>query len=185
MTDGNGQVSSDDMDGQQQSIMVIAVMHIRAFFSAMHKGLQGNPCMSNSCLVSKWFRYNCPTHASLQTWQKMYNSFGANWELSGLPNPPIDLRITNTLGQKVIIRSAIKVAGATGIIETTAQFPMQSDASPNGTVINVPSKANAAVSSCVGLGENCLALGMLCNLAYQEKAHWPVCCALKEMMNIQ
>jgi hypothetical protein len=79
----------------------------------------------------------------LQVWQKMYNTFGANWELSGLPNPPIDLRITNTLGQKVIIRKAIKVAGATGMIETTAQFPMRSDANPNGAIVN----GNMPVSS--------------------------------------
>ena len=75
----------------------------------------------------------------------MFNTFGANWELSGLPNPPIDLRITNTLGQKVIIRKAIKIAGAVGVIETTAQFPMASDASANGTIVNVPNHANVRV----------------------------------------
>lgn len=31
-------------------------------------------------------------------------SWGARWELSGLPAPPLDLRITNDNGQALLIR---------------------------------------------------------------------------------
>jgi hypothetical protein len=63
-------------------------------------------------------------------WRKMSNTFGAVWELNGLPTPPLSLRATNTLGQQVIITNAILTAGATGEVESTVQFPASSKAAP-------------------------------------------------------
>lgn len=57
-------------------------------------------------------------------WMTMFNTFGANWELSRLPPPPLALRLTNTLGQQVIITCAITDPGQLGDIETNAQFPV-------------------------------------------------------------
>jgi hypothetical protein len=34
----------------------------------------------------------------------MNNTFGANWELSKLPSPPLNLRVTTKAGQSVVIR---------------------------------------------------------------------------------
>ena len=34
----------------------------------------------------------------------MRNTFGANWELSMLPSLPFDIRVTNTLGQQVVLK---------------------------------------------------------------------------------
>jgi hypothetical protein len=34
----------------------------------------------------------------------MNNTFGANWELSKLPSPPLDLRVSTKSGQSVVIR---------------------------------------------------------------------------------
>ena len=37
-------------------------------------------------------------------WRPMMNTFGANWELSQLPSPPLDIRITNVYGQQVLLK---------------------------------------------------------------------------------
>ncbi|WIA07996.1 hypothetical protein OEZ85_007467 [Tetradesmus obliquus] len=57
-------------------------------------------------------------------WLSMANSFGAVWEASQLPEPPLDIRITNSVGEKVVIKNAIAVPGIVGDIETTPQFPV-------------------------------------------------------------
>ena len=36
----------------------------------------------------------------------MQRTAGARWELSGLPNAPLDLRVTGDAGQAVVIRCA-------------------------------------------------------------------------------
>jgi hypothetical protein len=36
-------------------------------------------------------------------WRNMNNSFGAVWALTGLYDPPYDLRVTNDVGQQIII----------------------------------------------------------------------------------
>lgn len=36
-------------------------------------------------------------------WLSMANSFGAVWEASQLPEPPLDIRITNSVGEKVCV----------------------------------------------------------------------------------
>jgi hypothetical protein len=37
-------------------------------------------------------------------WRPMMNTFGANWELSQLASPPLDIRITNVYGQQVVLK---------------------------------------------------------------------------------
>lgn len=37
-------------------------------------------------------------------WQKLSNTYGARWELSALPAPPLDLRITGDNGQVLLVR---------------------------------------------------------------------------------
>ena len=54
-------------------------------------------------------------------WQEMENSFGARWELSILPDAPLDLRITTSDGEVVEMPRAITRGGATGRFETSAQ----------------------------------------------------------------
>eukprot|EP00775_Hariotina_reticulata_P002237 gene2237-2549_t len=66
-----------------------------------------------------------------RSWQQLQNTFGANWEASTLPTPPMDIRLTNSLQQKVIVTEAITIAGLTGDIETNAQFPLQRSGSPS------------------------------------------------------
>lgn len=39
---------------------------------------------------------------------------GAEWELSSLPAPPYDLRVTDSHGRKVLLPRAITTAGSTG-----------------------------------------------------------------------
>lgn len=54
----------------------------------------------------------------------MDNTFGAVWEASRLPEPPMDIRIENSIMQTVVVKNAVATAGVTGDVETTAQFPM-------------------------------------------------------------
>lgn len=44
------------------------------------------------------------THQRYDVWRPMRNTFGANWELSMLPSLPFDIRVTNTLGQQVVLK---------------------------------------------------------------------------------
>lgn len=37
-------------------------------------------------------------------WQRLTLSWGARWELSGVPEPPLDMRVTNDNGQALVIR---------------------------------------------------------------------------------
>lgn len=59
--------------------------------------------------------------AGTTNWIPMTNTFGANWELSKLPSPPLDLRVTTKSGQSVVLSGVIK-EGVSGNIATTAQF---------------------------------------------------------------
>ncbi|GAB4818248.1 hypothetical protein N2152v2_005294 [Parachlorella kessleri] len=57
-------------------------------------------------------------------WIKLGNTYGARWEVSGLPSPPLDMRITGeNPAQPLIIRQALKVAGEGGTFTTPVQFP--------------------------------------------------------------
>ena len=49
----------------------------------------------------------CESHAQGESgWEPLQRSYGAVWERSGLPDPPLDLRITNAAGQQVVARCA-------------------------------------------------------------------------------
>jgi hypothetical protein len=61
----------------------------------------------------------------------MLNTYGAVWEASGI-RAPLDVRLTNSLGQVLVIRDAIAVQGITGDIDTTAQFPASPLVFPGG-----------------------------------------------------
>lgn len=59
-------------------------------------------------------------------WLTFDNQFGAAWELSGLPDPPFDLRLTVTIDgeeKQKILSNIIQEAGFTGNIDSSAQFP--------------------------------------------------------------
>ncbi|PRW59918.1 Nucleolar and coiled-body phospho 1 [Chlorella sorokiniana] len=58
-------------------------------------------------------------------WRRMINQHGAAWELSGIPVPPLDLRVTDGAGRQVILRRVITEAGRTGSFNSTAQFPLE------------------------------------------------------------
>ncbi|WIA28320.1 hypothetical protein OEZ86_010870 [Tetradesmus obliquus] len=55
-------------------------------------------------------------------WIRMNNTYGANWELSKLPTPPFDVRLTTKAGKTTVLSAAVKTPGATGSFPTTAQF---------------------------------------------------------------
>ena len=40
-------------------------------------------------------------------WRRMHNQQGASWELSGVPEPPLDLRVTDGAARQVLIRCAV------------------------------------------------------------------------------
>ncbi|KAL4440013.1 hypothetical protein ABPG75_003014 [Micractinium tetrahymenae] len=61
-------------------------------------------------------------------WRKLHNMYGATWELSGLPAPPLDLRLTDGKGRLVLARQAITVAGKLGVLQTAVQFLSSSEA---------------------------------------------------------
>ena len=54
-------------------------------------------------------------------WQPMTNAYGAIWELSGIPNVPIDMRIVGDDDQVLIAREAIKIP-APATFSTSVQF---------------------------------------------------------------
>lgn len=59
-------------------------------------------------------------------WLALDNTFGAAFEMSELPDPPFDLRVTATVSgtkQQVVLRNVIKKAGFTGEIVTNVTFP--------------------------------------------------------------
>jgi len=48
-------------------------------------------------------------------WRKLNNTFGAAWELNGVPPPPLHLRATNGQGQTIVVANAIPKAGVLGV----------------------------------------------------------------------
>lgn len=38
------------------------------------------------------------------SWRRMLNAHGAQWELSGFPTPPLDLRVTDGAGRQLLLR---------------------------------------------------------------------------------
>ncbi|GMH45211.1 hypothetical protein BSKO_13168 [Bryopsis sp. KO-2023] len=59
-------------------------------------------------------------------WLTFKNQFGAAWELSGLPDPPFDLRLTVTIDgeeRQKILSDIIQEAGFTGNVDSNSQFP--------------------------------------------------------------
>ncbi|KAF6259123.1 hypothetical protein COO60DRAFT_1044380 [Scenedesmus sp. NREL 46B-D3] len=84
-------------------------------------------------------------------WLALDNTYGAVWEASNFPEPPLDLRITNSVGEKVVIKNAIAVAGIVGDIETTPQFPVSnykitSGMHPN-TTANTPNETRGNMTA--------------------------------------
>ncbi|KAI3436575.1 hypothetical protein D9Q98_005991 [Chlorella vulgaris] len=49
-------------------------------------------------------------------------TYGAVWEVSGVPDAPLDLRASDGSGQQVVARRALTQAGQTGTFPTSAQF---------------------------------------------------------------
>ncbi|KAG2486787.1 hypothetical protein HYH03_014586 [Edaphochlamys debaryana] len=62
------------------------------------------------------------TLAKQQNWRLMDNTYGAEWEMSALPAPPYDLRITDVFGRQVLLTRVITRAGALGEMPSQGQF---------------------------------------------------------------
>lgn len=80
--------------------------------------------MLAAALVGCWVQHTavvfppclpCPPSHALQAgkldivasaWRRMHNQHGATWELSGIPVPPLDLRVTDGAGRQIIARWA-------------------------------------------------------------------------------
>ncbi|CAD7700663.1 unnamed protein product [Ostreobium quekettii] len=56
------------------------------------------------------------------SWRPAENHFGAAWEASLLPDAPLDMRLTNTLGEQLVLKGVVPSAGFIGDIETGQQF---------------------------------------------------------------
>ena len=56
-------------------------------------------------------------------WRRMNNTFGAAWELNGVPPAPLHMRVTDARGRAIVIAGAVPRAGALGDVETRAQLP--------------------------------------------------------------
>ncbi|EFJ46592.1 hypothetical protein VOLCADRAFT_105499 [Volvox carteri f. nagariensis] len=83
------------------------------------------------------------------TWKPMTNTYGAEWELSALPGPPYDLRLTDRYGRKIVLSNVITRAGALGEFPGRAQFP-----GLNATSSSSSSKAASPVQVPVALAGN-------------------------------
>ncbi|CAD7696153.1 unnamed protein product [Ostreobium quekettii] len=55
-------------------------------------------------------------------WFEADNTFGAAWEASVLPDPPLDLRLTNTEGEQLVLKAIISVPGFVGDVLSDEQF---------------------------------------------------------------
>ncbi|GLI67569.1 hypothetical protein VaNZ11_011796, partial [Volvox africanus] len=73
----------------------------------------------------QWKAANPSTSAtdSIPNWKLMTNTYGAEWEVSGLPSPPYDLRLTDRFDRQIILQNAVTKAGALGEFPGRAQFP--------------------------------------------------------------
>ncbi|PSC68366.1 Nucleolar and coiled-body phospho 1 [Micractinium conductrix] len=74
------------------------------------------------------------------TWRRMHNEYGASWEVSGVPAPPLDLRVTDGTGRQLLARGAILAAGQLGVFPTRAQFP------PSNSTASVAAAGMAALA---------------------------------------
>ena len=55
-------------------------------------------------------------------WMGMQNTYGAVWEASRLPPPPLDIILKDQTGQQVVLPSILTATDVTGDIASTAQF---------------------------------------------------------------
>eukprot|EP00879_Flechtneria_rotunda_P012123 GHRR01012661.1.p1 GENE.GHRR01012661.1~~GHRR01012661.1.p1 ORF type:complete len:114 (+),score=31.30 GHRR01012661.1:935-1276(+) len=55
-------------------------------------------------------------------YRPMNNTYGAEWEISIVPAPPLDIKVTNQQGQSVVLRGIITKAGQTGAFKSAVQF---------------------------------------------------------------
>ncbi|CAD7696154.1 unnamed protein product [Ostreobium quekettii] len=55
-------------------------------------------------------------------WFKAQNTFGAAWEASVLPDPPMDIRLTNAKGEQLVLKKIISVPGFVGDVLSDVQF---------------------------------------------------------------
>ena len=73
-----------------------------------------------------------------QGWHNMANSYGAAWELSQMPPPPLDLRIVDANGNEVTAIGIINQNGQTGTIPAGVQFAFTSTPSANASIQPLP-----------------------------------------------
>ncbi|KAI7843972.1 hypothetical protein COHA_002510 [Chlorella ohadii] len=77
--------------------------------------------------------------SSPDAWTPMQHSFGAAWEASNLPPPPLDLQATDSSGQQVVARRVLQQAGAAGTFPTDVQFQaIPGLASTQGSTATIP-----------------------------------------------
>ena len=76
---------------------------------------------------------------AMLVWRPMTNTYGATFELSGIPTPPLDLRITAMDGQQLIARDILTDSNATNSwVDTRVQFKLARDGSSTGTAATTP-----------------------------------------------
>lgn len=67
------------------------------------------------------------------TWRPAENLFGAAWEASILPSAPLDLRLTNTRGEQLVLKEIIpfQIPGFVGEVVSNVQFSRAAKTLPN------------------------------------------------------
>ncbi|GFR44251.1 hypothetical protein Agub_g5453, partial [Astrephomene gubernaculifera] len=89
--------------------------------------------------------------ASGRVWKPMENTYGAEWELSALPSPPYDLRITDKFGRKLVLTGVIAKAGQTGEFPGGGQFPALTAATVSAYKSSLPIEVPVAANSTASL----------------------------------
>ncbi|KAK9906413.1 hypothetical protein WJX75_001467 [Coccomyxa subellipsoidea] len=77
-------------------------------------------------------------------WQSMNNVWGASWESTSVPMPPLDFRIQDDTGTEVTAFGVVKANGETGVLPTGINFQF---GSTQGAPSSAPSSAATASSS--------------------------------------
>ncbi|KAK9841723.1 hypothetical protein WJX74_010883 [Apatococcus lobatus] len=78
----------------------------------------------------------------------MTNTYGAVWELSNLPPPPLDIQLTNAQGQSLVARSVINTQASGSDVAVSAGPSDGPNPSPS-SVTSAPAPAPASLSTAV------------------------------------
>ncbi|CAL8462621.1 g2154 [Coccomyxa elongata] len=74
-------------------------------------------------------------------WETMNNVWGASWESTAVPKPPLDFRIQDDTGVEVTAFGVVKANGETGILPTGINFQFGPTQGPSGSSASSASRS--------------------------------------------